>query len=152
MRSTQKFNASHALENFRNLRSKAVVPIVGIGTVSPTSTLQVKGTTTVQGVVETVVTGGTCSTSYTIDPTQGTMFTLTLNGPCAIAVTNLAPGRSFSVKLTQSSTTVPTFSTTFKWPNGTQPSWSATATQYDVIACASFDGSTLQCNGMTNVY
>jgi hypothetical protein len=43
MRSTQRFNASHALENFRILRSKAVVPIVGIGTTSPTSLVEVSG-------------------------------------------------------------------------------------------------------------
>ena len=124
---------------------------VGIGTTSPSSALQVNGTTTIKGFAETVVAGGTCSTSYAIDPTVGTMFTLSLNGACALSVSNLAAGQSFTVKLTQTSTTAPTFSAAFKWPAGTQPAWSVAATKYDVIACASFDGSTLQCTSMLDV-
>ena len=121
---------------------------VGIGTTGPSYNLDVNGTTRSKGIIETIVAGGTCSTSYTIDPTTGTMVTLTLNGACAISVTNLAAGQSFSVNLTQSSTTAPTFSGTFKWPAGTAPTWSTAATKYDVIACASFDGTSLQCTGM----
>ena len=99
---------------------------------------------------ESVIAGGTCSTSYAVDMKSGTMFTLTLNGACALSVSNVAAGKSFIIKMTQSSTTAPTF-TGFTWPAGTAPTWSTSATKYDVISCASFDGSTLQCNGMVDV-
>ena len=124
---------------------------VGIGTTNPGSALQVNGTTKIKGFAETVVAGGTCSTSYAIDPTIGTMFNLTLSGACALSVSNLAAGQSFTVKLTQTSTTAPTFSAAFTWPAGTQPAWSVAATKYDVIACASFDGTTLQCTTMLDL-
>jgi hypothetical protein len=124
---------------------------VGIGTTSPAYALDVNGTTRSVASIETVVAGGTCSTSYNIDPTTGTMFTLTLNGACTIGVTNLAAGHSFTIKLTQSASTAPTFSSAYKWPGGTAPTWSTTATKYDVIACASFDGTTLMCQGMIDV-
>jgi len=100
---------------------------------------------------EVVVAGGTCSTSYAINPANGTMFTLTLNGACEIQVTGLAAGMSFTVQLTQSSTTAPTFTTAYTWPGGTDPTWSTVATRYDVFSCASFDGTTLRCNGMVNM-
>lgn len=101
--------------------------------------------------LETVVAGGTCSTSYNVNPTNGSMINLTLSGACEIGVTSLAAGHSFTIKLTQSSTTTPTFTAAYKWPSATAPSWSASATKYDIIACASFDGSTLQCNGIVDV-
>jgi hypothetical protein len=105
-------------------------------------------TPTLTGQKETVTAGGTCSTSYNINPTAGTMITLTLSGACTIGVTNLAAGHSFVLFLTQSSTTTPTFSSAFKWPGGTVPSWSSTATKYDTVACASPDGSKLICNAL----
>jgi hypothetical protein len=135
--------------NFKR-NGSSVVTISASGAVTATAAT-VTGTTSIKAVTETVVAGGTCSTSYNIDPTTGTMFTLTLSGACTIGVTNLAAGQSFVVKLTQSSTTAPSFSATFKWPAAVQPTWSTTATKYDVLACASFDGSTLQCNGMIDL-
>jgi hypothetical protein len=100
---------------------------------------------------ETVKANGTCSTSINLDPTLGGMHTLTLNGACAIGVTNLAVGQSFTVKLTQSSTTSPTFTSAYKWPSATPPTWSTSATKYDVLSCYSDDGTTLLCNGMVDV-
>jgi hypothetical protein len=100
---------------------------------------------------ETVKANGTCSTSINLDPTLGGMHTLTLNGACAIGVTNLAAGQSFAVKLTQSSTTAPTFTSAYKWPSATPPTWSTSATKYDVLSCYSDDGTALLCNGMVDV-
>jgi hypothetical protein len=100
---------------------------------------------------ETVVTGGTCSTTYTPDLTAGSMFTLTLNGACNIANPTLAAGESFTIKLTQSSTTAPTWGNAFKWAAGTAPTWSTSATKYDIVACVSFEGTALQCSGLIDV-
>lgn len=103
------------------------------------------------GPVETVVAGGTCSTSYNVAPATGTMINLTLSGACAIGITGLAAGQSFTLKLTQSSTTTPTFSSEYKWQSAVAPSWSASATKYDLIACASLDGTTLSCSALIDV-
>lgn len=106
------------------------------------------GLLTTEEVKETVVAGGTCSTSYNIDMTSGTMFTLTLSGACSIDVTNLAAGHSFTIRLTQSSTTAPTLAAKFKFQ--TAPTFSTSATKYDTISCASFDGVRLECGAITN--
>jgi hypothetical protein len=99
---------------------------------------------------ETVKADGTCSTSKAIDIALGSMHTLTLNGACAISFSNIVAGKLVSVKLTQSSTVAPTF-TGATWAGGTAPTWSTSATKYDVFTCISFDGSTLQCQGFVDV-
>jgi len=105
---------------------------------------------TLTAPLETEIPGGTCSTNYTIDPTTGTQFTLTLNGACQLKVTNLAATHSFVLYLTQSSTTAPTFDTPFKWASGTVPTFSTSATKYDTVACSSPDGTTLICNAIVD--
>ena len=99
-------------------------------------------------IQETVTSGGTCSTSYNVDPTAGTMITLSLNGACQIGVTSLAAGYSFTLYLTQLSTTAPTFTTAYKWDSGAPPPWSVTATKYDTVFCTSPDGTKLVCGAI----
>jgi hypothetical protein len=101
--------------------------------------------------LERVVTGGTCSSTYNVNPANGSHITLTLNGACQIGVTSLAAGQGFILYLTQSSTVPPTFTSEYKWQAGTAPSWSASATKYDVISCVSPDGAKLVCGAMIDV-
>jgi hypothetical protein len=123
-------------------------PVLSAPKASPSFT----GTVTTPAITETVISGGTCSTSYTPDLTAGTMWTLTLNGACKLNnPTGIAAGKSFTIKLTQSSTTAPTFDTDYKWAAGTAPTWSTSATKYDVISCVSFEGTALQCGGLIDV-
>jgi hypothetical protein len=122
------------------------------GTVVGTTGTQTLSGKTLTAPKETVVAGGTCSTSYTPDLSAGSMFTLTLNGDCTITnPSNLTAGQSFIIKLTQSGATAPTWGTNYKWPAGTTPTWSTSATKYDAVACVSFDGTSLQCNGLVDV-
>jgi hypothetical protein len=88
---------------------------------------------TVQSIKETVVTGGTCSTSYAINPANGTIFTLTLSGACQLTYASPVAGTSFMVKLSQSSTTAPTFGSTLVF--STTPAWSSTSGKVDRFAC-----------------
>lgn len=129
----------------------ASVGNVGIGTSSPAQKLDVAGVVKATAFRDTVKANGTCSTSINIDPDLGGIQTLTISGACAIGVTNIAAGQSFTLKLTQSSTTAPTFTSAYKWPAGTAPTWSTSATKYDLISCQSDDGTTLFCNGMVDV-
>lgn len=114
-------------------------------------TLAPKVNPTLTAPVETVVPGGNCSISYTPDLTAGSIFTLTLNGACQIANPTLAAGESFTIKLTQSATTAPTWGNAFKWASGTAPIWSVSATKYDIVSCVSFEGTALQCAGIIDV-
>lgn len=143
--------------------------VLGTGT-TPTSTLQVTHAggvtaptvqlptdTTLKGgslqftsQKETVVAGGTCSTSYNVNPTNGTMVTLNLSGACQIGVTSMAAGHSFKIFITQSSTTAPTFTSAFKWAGGTAPTWSTSATKYDTIRCDSPDGTKAMCSAIVD--
>ncbi len=125
--------------------------ISSTGAVTITGTLAPTGALTTIQSIETVVAAGTCSTSYNIDPTLGTMVNLTLNGACAIGVTNLVAGHSFTIKLSQTSTTAPTFTSAYKWVAATAPTWSVVNGKFDIIACVSLDGSTLQCNGLIDL-
>jgi hypothetical protein len=79
------------------------------------------------------------------------MVALTLDGACQIGVTGIEAGRSFIVYLTQAGTTAPTFTAAYRWPQGTMPSWSTAQGKYDMFSCVCFDGSTLLCNGTTDV-
>ena len=103
-----------------------------------------------KSVTETPKANGTCSTSIDLDADYG-VHTLTLSGACAIGVTNLTAGESFTVRLTQSSTTAPTFTSAFKWTAGTAPTWSTSATKYDDLSCVSYDGTTLSCGALVDV-
>lgn len=99
-----------------------------------------------------VISGGTCSTSYTPDLAIGDTYTLILNGACKFNnPTNLVAGKSFVIYITQSGTTRPTFDTAYKWESGSAPTFSSSATKYDMLCCTSFDGTTLQCGAMIDV-
>ena len=97
---------------------------------------------------DAIVAGGTCSTSYNVAPANGAQVTLTLDGACTIGVTGLAAGDSFLLYLTQSGTTVPAFTSAFKWAGGIAPTWSTTAGKYDTVSCGSPDGVKLICGAV----
>ena len=111
--------------------------VVSTGTVSTANTLSTSATITTPRIVApteaTLAT--TCSTTLTVDMALYTQATVTLNGACAVVVTNNADSRSFSIQFIQASTTAPTFSTAFKWAGATAPTWSTTAGKFDSLSC-----------------
>lgn len=109
------------------------------------------GLVTLKEIKETTVAAGTCSTSYNVDPTLGSIINLTLSGACTIGVTNLAAGHSFTLNLTQSSTTAPVLSSAYKFPGGSLPTFSTSATKFDTLACESPDGTKLICGSLIDV-
>ena len=110
---------------------------------------------TLKGQLETVYNlSSACSSTVTPDITNGTIFTVTINSGTACGIANpaaITAGMSFSVKITHSSTGVLNLGSAYKFPGGTVPTWSTTATKYDVLSCASFEGTALQCNGLVDV-
>jgi hypothetical protein len=100
---------------------------------SPTLT-----TPTISGYVESVAALGTVTGTATIVITAGTVVTATLTAstPCTFAMpTSPTAGNSFILRLTQAATgmTTATF-TGVKWPGGTAPTITATASAEDILS------------------
>ena len=100
---------------------------VGIGTGSPSAKLDLAG-----DYKEGVVTANT-STAYTISLASGTVQILTLTGNCTFTFPTATAGKSFILLLKQDGTgsrTV-TWPAAVKWPSGTAPTITSTASKAD---------------------
>jgi uncharacterized protein (AIM24 family) len=99
---------------------------------SPTITTATLVNPTITNYTETTVTANT-STAYTIDNTNGTLQILTLTGNCTFTFPTATAGKSFTLILKQDATgsrTV-TWPASVKWPGGTAPTITATASKAD---------------------
>ncbi len=88
----------------------------------------------------------TSGTTIATDCSQGNAFTLTLTTNATLAnPTNLAPGASYSWRITQDGTGNRTlaYGSAFKFPGGAAPTLSTAAGAVDVLTAVSFDGTTL---------
>lgn len=97
---------------------------------SPTVT-----TGTFTGYTETVVTANT-TTAYTINIANGTVQKLTLTGNCTYTFPTATAGQSFVLYQLQDATgsrTV-TWPAAVKWPSGTAPTLTSTASKADIFA------------------
>jgi hypothetical protein len=86
---------------------------------------------------ESVVANGTVGSTKTLDLTSGTVHTATLTAstPCTFTMPTATAGKSFILILTQAATgmTTATF-TSVKWPGGTAPTITATASAVDTLS------------------
>jgi hypothetical protein len=117
----------------------------GTGVASSTGTVAVVLNTsptiltpTISGYVESVAALGTVTGTATIVITAGTVVTATLTAstPCTFTMpTPPTAGNSFILRLTQAATgmTTATF-TGVKWPGGTVPTITATASAVDILS------------------
>lgn len=102
-----------------------------ISTYTGTETLTNKTLTnpTVNNYTEGVVSIGNSGTSKTIDLTSGTVQTVTLTGNCTFTMPTNTAGKSFILIAVQDGTGSRTATfTSVKWPNGTAPTMTTTAT------------------------
>ena len=105
------------------------------GASSPTERLRLTNTGTVtlaNDYKENVVTANT-STAYTINIANGTVQILTLTGNCTFTFPTATAGKSFTLLLKQDGTgsrTV-TWPAAVKWPGGTAPTITSTASKLD---------------------
>jgi hypothetical protein len=102
---------------------------------------------TVTNYIETLQAVGTVGSTSTLALTNGTVLTATLTAstPCTFTMPTATAGKSFILKLTQAATgmTTATFvapTGAIKWPGGTAPTITATASAIDILSFVS-DGT-----------
>ena len=110
--------------------------LVNLGS-SQTLTSKTLTNPTITNYVETLQAIGTVGASSSLALTTGTVLTATLTAstPCTFTMPTATAGKSFILKLTQAATgmTTATF-TGVKWPGGTAPTITATASAVDIIS------------------
>lgn len=135
-------NVTWTLPNADGTSGQAIVTD-GAGVLSFASVLTASGTSTLtnktieagtftNGYTEEVVTANT-STAYTVDLANGSVQILTLTGNCTFTFPTATAGRSFIMILKQDGTgsrTV-TWPAAVKWPSGTAPTITSTASKSD---------------------
>jgi hypothetical protein len=102
------------------------------------------GTLLTKKIAETVVAIGNTGTAATIDLSQGTMFTATLNGNATLTITNPGTVSSFTLVLTNDATpgrSVAFAGGTFRYPGGSV-SRTTTANAVDVWFFFTTNGGT----------
>lgn len=95
---------------------------------------------------EVLVTGNT-STAYTVDISTGNSFSLVMTGNCTFSFSNpKSSGTTCSITLIlQQDTTgsrTATWPASVKWPGGTAPTLTTTASKFDVFVFITVDGGT----------
>jgi len=120
--------------------------LVNLGS-SQTLTSKTLTNPTVTNYVETLQAVGTVGSTSTLALTTGTVLTATLTAStaCTFTLPAQSAGKSFILKLTQAATgmTTATFSApsgAIKWPGGTAPTITATASAVDILSFVS-DGT-----------
>jgi type VI protein secretion system component Hcp len=115
----------------------------GSGTVLALNNTPTLTNPTVTNYVETLQAVGTVGSTSTLSLTTGTVLTATLTAstPCTFTMPTATAGKSFILKLIQASSgmTTATF-TSVKWPGGTAPTITATASAVDILSFVS-DGT-----------
>ena len=95
---------------------------------------------TVTNYVETLNAIGNSSTSKTIDLTTGTVQTVTLTGNCTFTMPTAVAGKSFILILSTGAGSFTATFTSVKWPSGTAPTITTTASRWDILTFVS-DGT-----------
>lgn len=129
--------------------------LTGVAGVTATQTLTnktIEAGTFTNGYTEEVATANT-STAYTIDLANGSVQYLTLTGNCTYTFPTPVAGKSFTLIQKQDGTggrTV-TWPASVKWPGGTAPTLTSTASKADKFIFTAIDGSSwLGSNGGQN--
>lgn len=101
-----------------------------------TQTLTAKTLTnpTVTNYVESVVAIGNSSTSQTLSLTNGTVQTVTMTGNCTFTMPTATAGKSFILIISTGAGGFTGTFTSVKWPAGTAPTLTTTASRWDVAS------------------
>ena len=125
--------------NTQTLTNKTIAyadnTLTGVAGTTATQTLtnkSVEAGTFTNGYTEEVATANT-GTAYTIDLANGSVQVLTLTGNCTFTVPTATAGKGFILLLKQDATgsRTATWPATVKWPGGTAPTITSTASKLD---------------------
>jgi hypothetical protein len=107
-------------------------------TISGTTGVATSNLTLTGNYTESVVAIGSSGTTKTLSLTSGTFQTVTLTGNCTFTMPTATAGQSFSLIVSQDATggRTATF-TSVKWPAGTAPTITATASAVDILSFVS---------------
>ena len=113
-----------------------------IATYTGTETLTNKTLTnpTVTNYVESVVAIGNSSTAQTLSLTNGTVQTVTMTGNCTFTMPTATAGKSFILIVNTGAGSFTGTFTSVKWPSGTAPTLTTTASRWDIFTFVS-DGT-----------
>ena len=113
-----------------------------LATLAGTETLTNKTLTnpTVTNYVETLYAIGNSSTAVTIALTNGTVQTVTMTGNCTFTMPTAVAGKSFILLVNTGSGSFTGTFTSVKWPSGTAPTITTTASRWDILTFVS-DGT-----------
>jgi hypothetical protein len=99
-----------------------------------------------------VVTLSTASATASMDCSLSNFFDLTLSGSMYLGVSNIQPGETINLRITQPATSGSlNYTSSIKFPNGLPYSASATSSVVDLISFISFDSSTLYATSLKNL-
>jgi hypothetical protein len=102
-------------------------------TIVGTDTTQTLTNKTLTNYVETRFTANS-STAITLDLTNGTMQDITLTGTATITMPTVGAGKSFVLLLRSGAGSYTVTWTTVKWPGGTAPTITSTASRMDIYS------------------
>ena len=125
------FDTGPVLKIAKGGTGAATLAAASISTYTGTETLTNKTLTnpTVTNYVESVVAIGNSGTTQTLVLTSGTVQTVTMTGNCTFTMPTATAGKSFVLIATQDGTGSRTaVFTSVKWPGGTAPTLTTTAT------------------------
>jgi hypothetical protein len=133
-----RFNADNSVSSLGASDFRTAIGAgTGVGDVTLTGTQTltnktIEAGTFTNGYTEEVATANT-STAYTIDLLGGTVQILTLTGNCTFTFPTATAGKGFTLLLKQDGTgsRTATWPAAVKWPSGTAPTITATASKLD---------------------
>jgi hypothetical protein len=103
-------------------------------TISGTTGVATSNLTLTGNYTESVVVIGSSGTTQTLSLTNGTFQTVTLTGNCTFTMPTATAGQSFLLIATQDATGGRTATFTgVKWPGGTAPTITTTASGIDIL-------------------
>jgi hypothetical protein len=99
-----------------------------------------------------VVTLSTASATASMDCSLSNFFDLTLSGSMYLTPTNILPGETINLRITQPATSGSlNYTSSIKFPNGLPYTASATSSVVDLVSFISFDSSTLYATAIKNL-